>query len=197
MTSRSTRMNFRPHAGLLIAASVAALAFAWLLFGRDSGSVASSPTTLGLSNALGQGQHDPSAGGGAHIAKTTKSPVETSKVFASRDPFEPLVDIGGTDEAVDRPGERFSTGADEGKGDTRSTPFSESADGTNEGTSVRVVDVGDDATVDVDVEGRVFRVTKGDRFARNFKLLYVEAKCASMLFGDDQFTICEGERVSK
>jgi hypothetical protein len=196
MTFRSTRTNSRRHPGLLIAAVVAAVAVTWLLFDRGSGSVASSPTTVPLSSALGQEEDDSSIGARTHIART-KTPVETSKVFASKDPFEPLVDIAGTDEAANDTGDRVSTRAGAGKNDKRSTSASESAASRSEGTSVSVVDVGKGATVDVDVEGRVLRVTKGDRFARNFKLLFVDGKCVSMLFGDDQFSICEGEEVLK
>jgi hypothetical protein len=196
MSSRSIRMMERPGAGLLIAAAVAALAFAWLLFGRGSGSVTETPTTFGLSNTSDQAKNDPAVGRRIHVERATAR-VETSKLFASKDPFEPLVDIGGTQEATDDTGGRVSTGAGAGKNDEPSTSSSESHDTASEGTSVSVVDVGADATVDVDVEGQVFRVTKGDRFARNFKLLFVNGKCASMLFGDEQFSICEGESVLK
>jgi hypothetical protein len=47
------------------------------------------------------------------------------------------------------------------------------------------------------VNGDVHSVAEGDVFAENFKLLSVSGDCASMLFGDDQFTICEGEEILK
>ena len=98
--------------------------------------------------------------------------VETFEVFASRDPFAPLVgdkdgDAGGV---VDEDAE-----------------------------VVRLVDAADDgvAGAQVDVNGTVHTIAEGETFAENFKLLSVSGDCASILYGDDQFTICEGEEIFK
>ena len=40
-------------------------------------------------------------------------------------------------------------------------------------------------------------VAEGEVFAENFKFLSVSGECATMLFGDDQFTLCEGEEILK
>lgn len=88
----------------------------------------------------------------------------------------------------------MAAGTDEANRGSRSP---ESQNKSDDGTSVKIVDVAEDATVDVDIDGRIFHVTKGDRFARNFRLLFTNHKCVSMLFGDDQFSICEGEEALK
>jgi hypothetical protein len=95
--------------------------------------------------------------------------VETFEVFASRDPFAPLVT------GKDREGQAPSGGRGNLVGLS-------SASGTE---------------AQVDVNGDVHSVAEGDVFAENFKLLSVSGDCASMLFGDDQFTICEGEEILK
>jgi hypothetical protein len=50
---------------------------------------------------------------------------------------------------------------------------------------------------EVEVDGTVYRVGPGQTFADNFKLLSISGKCASLLFGDDQFSLCEGQEVLK
>lgn len=148
--------------------------------------------------------------------KAGKGPVETFEVFASRDPFDPLVSLvslstttggEGTTDTVDAGGTTITGGSDDdgtagtgdaGTGDTGGT-------GTDAGASVgghrvRVVDVyqADGREVaQVDVDGTVYKVDVGETFADNFELVSASGSCASMLFGDDQFTLCEGEEILK
>ncbi len=49
----------------------------------------------------------------------------------------------------------------------------------------------------VRVDSTIYDVTNGDRFAENFQMLSVDSPCATMQYGDDTFTLCEGERVLK
>jgi hypothetical protein len=47
------------------------------------------------------------------------------------------------------------------------------------------------------VDGTVYTVEEGERFATSFELLSLNGDCATMLYGDDQFTLCEGEEILK
>lgn len=142
-----------------------------------------------------------------------QGPKETTEVFAPKDPFEPLISAAGAtttytsgttdtsgstddpaDPAVDEtPVEDDGTGGPGGGG----------GGGNTQGVGGRDVRLNDVSTTpgeksaSVKVDGVVYDVFSGDRFAENFKLIAVYGKCATMLFGDDQFTLCEGEHVLK
>jgi hypothetical protein len=65
---------------------------------------------------------------------------------------------------------------------------------------VRLVDVftqGGRQRAQVQVDGTVYTVDEGETFAESFEVLSVSNDCATMLFGDDQFTMCEGEEILK
>jgi hypothetical protein len=47
------------------------------------------------------------------------------------------------------------------------------------------------------VDGTVYTVDEGEQFAESFQLLSINGECATMLYGDDQFTLCEGEEILK
>jgi hypothetical protein len=69
------------------------------------------------------------------------------------------------------------------------------------GTTVTVVDVFTDddgeRKASVTVNGTGYTVGEGDEFAGRFRLLDITGRCATMLFGDSRFTLCEGERIRK
>lgn len=148
-----------------------------------------------------------------------KGPVETFEVFAPKDPFKPLVtaqtatgpgtapgdgidadgdgqidsETGTTDPGTD-PG--TGTGTDPGAGNGTGSGGGENVGGHR----VSLVDVfraegGRRAQVQVD--GTVYTVDEGERFAESFQLLSINGECATMLYGDDQFTLCEGEEILK
>ena len=149
---------------------------------------------------------------------------ETDEVFAPKDPFEPLIspasatgttDTSGTTETSGETDTSGETGTDDDSG-VDETPIEDDGTGGTTGgggggggggntqgvggREVTLTDVSTDrgdkgATVKVD--GVAYEVLPGDRFAKNFKLITVYGKCATMLFGDDQFTLCEGEHVLK
>jgi hypothetical protein len=138
--------------------------------------------------------------------KAGGGPVETFQVFAPRDPFEPLVspDTGGTTTGGTTTG--GTTVGDTGGttiGDTGGTVTGGDTTGggaTVGSHTVSVVDVfraQGRRRAQVEVDGTVYTVDKGETFADNFKLLSLSGECASMLFGDDQFTLCEGEQILK
>ncbi|HEX2294790.1 MAG TPA: hypothetical protein VHN37_05720 [Actinomycetota bacterium] len=145
-----------------------------------------------------------------------KGPVETFEVFAPKDPFKPLItpetdaeeDTSPPAGDVDADGDgQADTGTDTGTGDGTGT-----GTGTDDGTGggdggetvgghrVSLVDVfrGEDGPrAQVQVDGTVYTVDEGEQFAQSFQLLSINGECATMLYGDDQFTLCEGEEIVK
>lgn len=155
-------------------------------------------------------------------------PVETFEVFASKDPFKPLItaaglggDATGTDTTgtgtigTDTDGDGVidsddgstggfddgSTGSGGGDGSGDGDGGGSSGGGQQiDGRTVRLVDVftvKGEQRAQIQVDGTVYTVDEGERFAENFELLDISGQCASILYGDDQFTICEGEEILK
>jgi hypothetical protein len=131
-------------------------------------------------------------------------PVETFQVFAPRDPFEPLVSPETGGEAADT-GATVDTGGgvitnSNGNGGDVSGGVADSGGSTVGGHTVSVIDVFSargSRRAQVEVDGTVYKVREGETFADNFKLISASGECANMLFGDDQFTLCEGEQILK
>lgn len=148
-----------------------------------------------------------------------QGPVETFEVFAPKDPFDPLISeataagggAGGTDTGAGT-GTGTGTGTGQGTGDG-TTPGAGEQPGPGGGgggggggaTSVgghrvRMIDVYERQgrqRAQVQVDGTVYTVDEGETFAQSFKLVSASGRCATMLFGDDQFTLCEGEEILK
>ncbi len=140
-------------------------------------------------------------------------PEETFEVFESKDPFRPLVSAGAA------PG--TTTGGTAGAPATGGTTTGGTAGGTTGGTTggaapggpgaaggsapsggqrIQLVDVFEEngsQRAQVKVGSTVHTVSVGQTFADNFKLVSVSGNCATMLHGDDKFTLCEGEEVIK
>lgn len=70
-----------------------------------------------------------------------------------------------------------------------------------EGRTVTLIDVftTDDGTpvAVVQVDSTVYEVRRGDTFAQNFQVVSIDPPCVTLLYGDDAFTLCEGERALK
>jgi hypothetical protein len=167
----------------------------------------------------------------AKAPKARKAPVRTFKAFASRDPFEPLIEdsVAAADEAdsiaapgdTDSPpdmgtatanpesievsesdqadvtgmetlGKQSSGGNSSGDASGGTTPASHSAQ-----LPVRLISVAPAQGVIVRIDGRSHRTSEGERFARNFELVSVGARCAAILYGDEQFRLCEGQEILK
>lgn len=143
-------------------------------------------------------------------------PVETFEVFAPKDPFDPLISAStGTGQTTEDPAEAAVGTTDAtatmdagvaGDGTGTTTTTTTTPRGGDEGGDrvgghrVRVVDVfRDDGSgrAQVQVDGTVYTVDEGERFAENFQLMSTSGQCATMLFGDDEFTLCEGEEILK
>jgi hypothetical protein len=133
-------------------------------------------------------------------------PVETFQVFAPRDPFEPLVSAADASAAADGTGATVDTGGggviandSASAGDTAGAPADAGGSSVG-GHSVSVIDVfaaQGSRRAQVEVDGTVYKVSEGERFADSFELLSASGECAGLLFGDDQFTLCEGEEILK
>jgi hypothetical protein len=135
--------------------------------------------------------------------------VENFELFAPRDPFEPLVTAGGAAVGGDGTtgGDTTDDGTD-GDGTDGTGTDGTGTDGTGDGTGgedvgghrVRVIDVYRENGRDraqIQVDGTVYTVDEGEDFADNFRLVNASGRCATMLFGDDEFTLCEGEEILK
>ncbi|MDQ3878702.1 MAG: hypothetical protein M3290_10200 [Actinomycetota bacterium] len=136
----------------------------------------------------------PKADGGTH------HPIETFQVFAPRDPFQPVV-IARAGSATGSQ-ESSTTQVVDTTTDGSSASGSSSSDGSVSvtGHRVKLIDTftqGGTEKARVEVDGTVYTVAAGQTFATNFKLLSIQNKCITAFFGDDQFSLCEGEEILK
>jgi hypothetical protein len=166
-----------------------------------------------------------------NVPKALKEPVQTLNVFASRDPFEPLVEDSSVPTDDTGPAASEDTGA-AAINDTASAGEAESAASTEQdsvgqaashtetgaqqtadepgtaigstsGTNsparlkVRLVSVARGHSAVIRVDGDLHRSEEGETFADNFRLLLISDDCASLLYGDEQFTLCEGQEILK
>lgn len=132
------------------------------------------------------------------MQKPNRGPVESFEVFAPKDPFQPLVD-SGSGGGAEGDSEETGAGANQTLGTSGESAPSLGGD-TVGGHRVRVVDIFEGKNgqrAQVQVDATVYTVDEGERFAANFQLLSVSGECATMLFGDDEFTLCEGEEILK
>jgi hypothetical protein len=193
--------------GLVIVLVLVLLAAVYFLFLRDGGDEveAPPPTTAPAPTAsptVDIPEIDSGRGGN----------VRSFELFAARDPFKPLVEEGagggGVTEtgttgtpAGDTDGDAGGTGDTEATGDTGGTRGGQTG-GTREveGHRVKLVDVfteDGEKRAQVRVDGTVYTVSPGERFAENFQFVSASGQCATFLFGDDQFTLCEGQEILK
>jgi len=142
---------------------------------------------------------------GIGVEEPTEQPPRAVTFFGGRDPFTPLVVAqetggGGTGDGTDGDGTTDGTTppSDDGSTDGGTTPPSD-GDPTDEdgiavtGRPVVLVDVVDEESAQVQVEGAPpITVTEGQRFARRYRIVSVEANCARFLFGDESFSLCQG-----
>ena len=145
----------------------------------------------------------PGGGGGGRGA-----PLETFDVFAPRDPFVPLIAAAAT--GATATGETGGTAEGDGTTDGGNGDGGENGDGGGApqtqtggavgGHTVKLMDVfnkNGDTVAQVQVDGTVYTVSQGETFAESFQVLSISGKCATLLFGDDEFNLCEGEEILK
>lgn len=204
------------QAGLGAVIAVVLLGLAWFLFLRGGPEAAEAPAAT-----VAPATEPAETGGGTDQAakppqKNDEGPVETDKLFAPKDPFEPLVDpAGDTDTtAADTTGTDTTgtdtTGTDttggEGDGVTETGIPGANDDGGGSGGGdvagfrVELLDVdkrGREPSATVSVNGTSYDVSEKEVFAEHFKVLNIYGQCSSMLFGDVQFTLCKGQQILK
>jgi hypothetical protein len=145
-----------------------------------------------------------------------RAPGGTFEVFAARDPFDPLVSpaaseggaatTGGASTAptTTTGGATISAAGDvatpSGGGTTDPAGASATGGASVGGHRVRVVDVyrrdGRDVA-QIEVDGTVYTVNRGETFADGFTLESTSNSCATLSSGADTFTLCEGEQILK
>jgi hypothetical protein len=188
------------QAALALAGLAAVLLLVWLfvLRGGDDELAVDVPPGTSVVTPAPEATEEPVGKG--------KRPLETFEVFAPKDPFRPLISAaaGGTAAtAVGAPAPAASpgTGAPSGGSDISGGAGGGGGGGESVGGHrVRLIDTfrrGGEDQARVQVDGTVYTVGEGDRFAENFEILSISGQCASMLFGDDQFSLCEGEEILK
>lgn len=141
-------------------------------------------------------------------ATATAPPPETFEVFESKDPFRPLVAPPSTGGTSGTPA--GTTVGTTGGGTTGTTGGTSTGGSTGSGGApaptggerVQLVDIfsqGGSNKAQVKVGSEVFTVSVGQSFGPSnvYKLLSISGKCATLLHGDDKFTLCEGEEVFK
>lgn len=194
---------------LIIGALLLLVILLWFLFLRGGGAEPEilPPATAPTAEPVPEETTEPSR---------PKDPLETFEVFAPKDPFRPLIadagatgatTAGGTTAGVApspaAPGAGAPSGGSDISGDGTGTSGGGGGGGSSDsvgGHRVRLIDTfrrNGEPAARVQVDGTVYTVQEGDRFAENFKLLSVSGDCASMLFGDDEFSLCEGEEILK
>lgn len=105
-------------------------------------------------------------------------------------------------EGGDAPPGDDGEGTDGGGGDgSTSGPCRGDEQVVCEGRTVTLIDVyvgadGEPVAV-VQVDSTLYEVRRGDSFANNFQVVSIDPPCVTLLYGDDAFTLCEGERTLK
>ncbi|HEX4490643.1 MAG TPA: hypothetical protein VH914_05485 [Acidimicrobiia bacterium] len=143
-------------------------------------------------------------------ASRSTSPPATFDVFATKNPFEPVIIVTPPDTTPSTtpsttPGGGTTPGTTPGGG-TTPTGASTSTTTTpsvnpSPGTSVALLDVfpaaGGASQAKVQVGSTVYTVGVGSVFATSYRVVSLSGQCGQFLFGDSPFKLCEGEEVIK
>ena len=144
----------------------------------------------------------PTPGTGVGEPPEEGQPPRAVAFFGGRDPFVPLV-VAVAPTPAPSPGDGGEQpppdGGEPGDGEPPIvTPPDDAEEQEQDGITVTgkqvvLVDVVDSNTVQVEVDGQPYTASEGETFAQNFEVVSVEGGCARFLFGDESFTLCEGE----
>ncbi len=145
------------------------------------------------------------------VAKTVKkvatatttpatAPPATFQVYATKNPFEPVIQIdtgGGTTPTTGGSGGTTPTTSGGG-----STPTTTPSNAPPPGQTVTLLDVSRDShgnpQARVQVGSTVYTVGEGATFANGqYRVVTLDAPCGQFLFGDSPFRLCEGEQTIK
>lgn len=170
--SRARRSAIRIVVALL--GTAALLAAAWFFVVRDR---LAPPAATGAPAAVAIDAAEHSDAAPPEPARD--APVETSEVFAPKDPFKPLIEV-----------DEVARGKDAKNG----------SEPQGDGLRIKLLDSFMEKgtrRVHVKVDSKVHPVDEGEIFASSFKLVAIHRSCAILLFGDDQFRLCEGDEIIK
>lgn len=184
-------MSPRERRMLMVLGGVAVVALAFFLLTRGGGE---DPDVDVAPPPVAQPDPEPT------VSPTPRVPPLA--IFGGRDPFFPLILPAATtgDGAVSPPPPPPppppGNGVSPGPTVSPAPPPDGNGDGgTNVGgRNVRLLDVftrDGRELVQVEVDGVVYTVGEGETFAENFRVLSIDGRCATFLFGDEQFTLCE------
>jgi hypothetical protein len=191
-------MSARERNLLILVGVLAVGALAWFLLfgGGGDAEEEAAPTPVTPPSPTPTAEPTPEAPG--------RRPPRTFAFFGGRDPFVPLVEAeagaGGTGTATAPTEPTEPTDGEPGDdGDAFEPTNGDDGGGpvSMGGREVVLIDIftrGGEPVAQVSVDGQTFVVGEGDRFAGNFEVTSIEGPCATFLFGDESFTICEGER---
>jgi hypothetical protein len=170
--------------------------------GGDGGAETSATTAVTTTTTTVGGGGD----GGSTGTDGDTAPVDEFEVFATRDPFEPVItltpDTTPVTTPVTTPGTTPTTPSTSTTpgGATTTTTVSPGFEPVP-GEQVTVLDVFVDASgatmARVQVGSTVYTVAVGDTFATSYQVVSLEGTCGTFLYGDATFTLCEGEQVIK
>ena len=130
---------------------------------------------------------------------------ETYEIGVARDPFQQLVEPAAEpapapDDPAD-PDDPDDPLEPVGPDDPPDDPPDEPDDRVVDGTTIRLNEVyrddDDERRAQIEVNDSGFDVAEGDEFARHLRVLDLAESCATLLFGDGRFTLCEGETIRK
>ncbi len=157
-------------------AGVALLGFLVMnLLGGGGGEEAAPPPVVS-----GGGGAQPSPTGSPSTPRETLPPVVLA---GARDPFSPPPVFASPSGGVSPSGTASATA-------TPTTPGG-GASSTMGGHTVVLVDIfGGGTRAQIEVDGTVYTVSEGERFAGNFRLTSISGSCVRVQFGDQSSTIC-------
>ncbi|MBI4259253.1 MAG: hypothetical protein HY658_01685 [Actinobacteria bacterium] len=135
--------------------------------------------------------------------RTTPPPDDGIAVVGQRNPFAPLIvaTTGGgggptgsptaspTAEPTDQP-TGTPTVSPPGDGGTPGGGTSTTIGGHTV-VLLSIFEQNGELMAQVEVDGTVYTVSEGETFAGSFRLVDIDGTCATFLFGDERFTLCE------
>jgi hypothetical protein len=140
-------------------------------------------------------------------AKPVAQPASYADVSARTDPFKPLIvepeapaapaGVVAPPAGTDTSGGTTAAGSETTAGSTGSTPAGSASVGGQRVALVHVYAKDGKSYAQTKVGDKVYSPTVGGVFAGSYKLLATSGKTATYLFGDEQFSLSEGQEVLK
>jgi len=170
------RRSFRPWlVGWLLTLGTALIVL-WLAWGGEE----TQPRSSASSQTRVESAEDAPSVTETSASEMPRGALETSELFAPKDPFDPVI---STETAA---GGRAASASKASSGATGEREVGLVAATARRGGSAEVT-----------VNGTSYSVRRGETFANHFKLLAASGECVALLFGDQEFTLCEGDEILK